>query len=575
MNSVWRKELEALTAKPEERFEAFYKDIAFGTGGLRAVMGPGRNRINHFVVGRITQGLANYLNRHNPDKTPRVCIAFDTRNYGEAFARHTASVLCANGIKVMLFDQTRPTPMLSYAVRKHKADAGIVITASHNTKRYNGYKVYNATGGQLTGEAANEVTEEIERLDYFHDVKTMDRSEAENQGLLTLMKREMDDAYLADQKQWLTRPKYIRKNGNKIRILYTPLHGTGLLPVTSLLSELGFRDVHVVREQRDADGDFPTVYKPNPEDKNVFAIALEQAKSLKPDLIFATDPDADRLGVLSKGAGDAYEILTGTQLGALLTDYIIKARLDCENMPKNPAVVSTIVTGTLAEHICNANNVSYHKVLTGFKYIGEKMDEFKRTDKYSFLFGFEESYGYLTGDSCRDKDAVLTSALVSEAALWYKNEKDMTLWQAMQALYAEYRPVTERLLDYEFLGADGIKTMSAFMDNAREKAGKLIKGESVTFIEDYLTGERTDMSTGEQIKLTLPKSNVLKLFFADGAWLVLRPSGTEPKLKLYLCTDNAFSHGDSLADAEARLEALIDKTVKLLPPDARKHRKPA
>ena len=540
----WRAELEALAGDEPRRTDAFYRDLAFGTGGLRAEIGAGSNRMNHYVVGRATQGLANYLKKEYPgEPNLRACIAYDTRRCSKEFAEHCAKVLRANGIHVYLFAEARPTPMLSFAVRFFAAHTGIVITASHNPKQYNGYKAYNATGGQLTDEAAGAVLAEINALDYFDPLPDGDGEPP------LLLDGKFDEIYYQAIEPFLPRREMSKEHGGNLKLLYSPLHGTGLVPVTQLLARLGYPNVTVVpsQEYQDEAHSFPTVKKPNPEEAEVFAPAIAMAKDLRPDVIFATDPDADRIGVLAQDKAGAYEVLTGTQTGALLADYLIQSYLEQGALPPNPAIVTTIVTGTLAERVCAANGVHTRLVLTGFKYIGEVMDAWKATGEHSFLFGFEESYGYLAGDACRDKDAVLAGALVAEMALAYKR-RGMTLYDALQALYEKYGAVSEDVLNVEAMGAAGAAQIAAWMASLRENYAACLAGEEVVKLEDYLPGLHG-----------LPPADVLKLYLADGSWLVVRPSGTEPKIKLYVCTDKAFAPGTPLEKAKARCAALIEK----------------
>ena len=545
-NDPWRTELEALAHDEPRRTDAFYRDLAFGTGGLRAEIGAGSNRMNHYVVGRATRGLANYLKKEYPGEARlRACVAYDTRRCSKEFAAHCAKVLSANGIQVYLFKDARPTPMLSFAVRHLKAHTGIVITASHNPRQYNGYKAYNATGGQLTDEAAGAVLDEINALDVFDPMPEMSAP-----GEIILLDEAFDEIYYQAIEPSLPRKDMSREQGGSLKLLYSPLHGTGLVPVTSMLDRLGYRDVTVVPSQKyqDEAHSFPTVKKPNPEEPEVFGPAMELAKDLRPDVIFATDPDADRIGVLALDGTGEYTAFTGTQLGALLTDYIIQSYVEEQGgLPPNPAIVTTIVTGTLAERVCAANGAHTQLVLTGFKYIGETMDQWKADGSYSFLFGFEESYGYLAGDACRDKDAVLASALVAEMALYYKR-RGMTLCDALQKLYEKYGAVSEDVLNVEAGGAAGAAQIAAWMAHLRKNYAACLEGETVVNMEDYLTGVDG-----------LPPSDVLKLYLADGSWLVVRPSGTEPKIKLYVCTDKAFAPGAPPEKSMERCAQLIAK----------------
>ena len=556
----WRAELEALAHNEPLRTDAFYKSLAFGTGGLRAEIGAGSNRMNHYTVGRATQGLANYLKREYPATQLKTAIAYDTRRCSKEFAAHAADILSKNGCQVYLFAEPRPTPLLSFAVRQYGCQAGIVITASHNPKEYNGYKVYNSTGGQLTDEASAQVLREIEALDVFEK-----SPRAINPGKLVLLGEETDAVYYAATERFLPRKEMAKQHGDALKLLYSPLHGTGLVPVTGLLARLGYGNITVVPSQakQDAKGSFPFAKKPNPEEKEVFTPAMELAKELRPDIIFATDPDADRIGVLAQDEAGEYAVLTGTQTGALLCDYLIQAAKEAGTLAKNAAAITTIVTGTLAGRVCKANGVAVDLVLTGFKYIGERMDEWKASGAHTFLFGFEESYGYLVGDACRDKDAVVTAALLAEMALYHKLQ-GRTLYQALTALYERYGAVAERLYNVEAKGAAGLSQIAAWMANIRKSYANCLPGEQVIAMEDYLSRERKDIITGETSAMALPQSDVVKLFLADGSWLVLRPSGTEPKIKLYVCTAEAFGPGASLAAAKTRCDELVEKAKGLL-----------
>ena len=541
--NFWRAELEALAGG--DRTDAFYRNLAFGTGGLRAEIGAGSNRMNHYVVGRATQGLANFIKKEYPEVELRACVAYDTRRCSKEFAEHSAEVLRANGVRVYLFRDARPTPMLSFAVRHFGAHTGIVITASHNARQYNGYKAYNATGGQLTDEAAGAVLDEINALDVFDPLP-----ETQTPGEIILLDEAFDELYYRAIEQSLLRKEMGQEHGGELKLLYSPLHGTGLVPVTQMLARLGYTNVTIVPSQKyqDEAHSFPTVKKPNPEEREVFLPAMGMAEELRPDVIFATDPDADRIGVLARDGEGEFAALTGTQLGALLTDYVIRSYIEEKGgLPANPAIVTTIVTGTLAERVCAANGVHTQLVLTGFKYIGEKMDEWKATGARQFLFGFEESYGYLAGDACRDKDAVLASALAAEMALYYKR-KGMTLFGALQALYEKYGAVSEDVLNVEAGGAAGAAQIAGWMANLRGNWAACLPGEEVVKMEDYAAGING-----------LPPSDVLKLYLADGSWLVVRPSGTEPKIKLYVCTDKAFAPGASLKESGRRCAELIEK----------------
>lgn len=525
-----RDELNALQDEGELS-DRFYCDLAFGTGGLRGRMEAGTNRMNLLTVGKATQGLAHYLTRAK--KSPAVCIAYDTRNNSRKFAEQAAMTLCANDIRVHIFDAVHPTPMLSFAVRHLKADAGIVITASHNPKEYNGYKVYGSNGGQITDKDASEIQLEIDRCDIFRDVRKMSLKDAENAGLLRWIGEDIDAPYFSQLSALAMRRDLLRYEAGNLKILYSPLHGTGNIPVRRALRELGFTQVAVVPQQELPDGNFPTAPYPNPEEPSVFELAIEMAEELHPDLIFATDPDCDRIGVLAQKEDGEYALLTGNQMGALLCDYVIRTHRELGTMPEAPAVIKTIVTSDFAKEICRKNNVAMAETLTGFKYIGELADKWEASGEQSFLLGFEESYGYLAGNFVRDKDAVIASALIAEMALWHKS-CGRTLYQALVDLWSEYGFYEDKLLSITMAGQSGQRQIDEIMENLRENYRSLLAGEDVALWEDYRSSTRTRFTDGEREILTLPKSNVVKCIFSSGDWFVLRPSGTEPKIKLYL-----------------------------------------
>jgi phosphoglucomutase len=494
----------------------FWKHLSFGTGGLRGIIGMGTNRMNEFVIRRATQGLADYA-KESGAMAKAICIAYDTRNMSREFAEIAAETLCANRIKVYMFTSTRPTPMLSFAVREKKAFGGICITASHNPREYNGYKVYGADGGQITDEAAARISTFINSYDILAERSRMPLDFArENRLFLDL--DDADAVYYKKVKTLVTRKDLVAENAGRLGILYTPLHGSGNIPVRHILGELGFTNLAVVPEQELPDGEFPTVPYPNPEEPETFLIALEQTRKQGAgvDIILATDPDCDRIGVQARlSHSDSFAPLTGNQIGALLSDYLITAKKELNSLPKNPAIIKTIVTTELARKICEQNDVTLVETLTGFKYIGEKIGKWEKSRRHSFLFGFEESYGYLAGSFVRDKDAVIAAVLICEMALYYKL-KNMTLHCALEALYKKYGKAVEKLISVTLDGADGMEKINAIMTKFRAFEG-------AEKVEDYCTGLRG-----------LPKSDVVKILFKDDSWLAVRPSGTEPKIKFYL-----------------------------------------
>lgn len=552
------RELREIQHNPPAIADRFWKDLAFGTGGLRGELGAGTNRMNLYTVGRATQGLAAYL--LGQTATPSVCIAYDTRLFSLEFARLAAWILCANGIRTFLFDDVRPTPMLSFAVRRLGADAGIVITASHNPKQYNGYKVYGPNGGQITQQAADAIQQQINRGEPLLDVRRFSDEQAMASGLLHRMGEEIDAAYYEQVKSLVLRRALVQELAPTMKILYTPLHGTGNIPVRRVLRELGFSQVAVVAEQEGPDGNFPTVPFPNPEDPAVFALAIEQAKTERPDLIFATDPDCDRIGVLVREEAEDFRVLTGNQVGVLLCDYLIRTQKELGGLPANPGVIKTIVTSDMAKAICRAHGVHLEETLTGFKFIGEKIGEWEASAGPAFLFGFEESYGYLSGSFVRDKDAVIAAVLIAEMALYHRRA-GLTLPQALDALYRQYGYYRESLVTVSLPGQEGQRQMETILCHLRENYRTVFAGKGLSAVEDYRSGRRVSVRRNTAERLALPCSDVLKFIFDDDSWIVVRPSGTEAKMKLYLS-----ARASDRAAAETRLEALEALGRSLLSP---------
>ena len=516
ISSQLREELLKIKNDNSAITDRFWKHLSFGTGGLRGIIGAGINRMNEPVIRRVTKGLADYVKENNGKS---ICIAYDTRNMSREFAEFAAETLCADGIKVYLFTDVRPTPMLSFAVREKNAFAGIVITASHNPREYNGYKVYGADGGQITDEAAQAISTHINKYNILSETPRIPLIKARENGLLFDLDN-IDFSYYNKVKSLVVRSDIVIKYAKKLNILYTPLHGSGNIPVRRVLKELGFINLSIVKEQELPDGSFPTVPRPNPEEPETFALALEQANNQ--DIIIATDPDCDRIGVYSRIKSGKYAPLSGNQIGVLLCDYLITAKKETGTLRKNPAVIKTIVTTELARKICEQNNIALIETLTGFKYIGEKIGEWEQTNEHSFLFGFEESYGYLAGDFVRDKDAVIAAALICEMALYYKL-KEKTLHDALEDLHVKYGYTDEKLISVNLDGADGMKKINAIMNMFRGDTMELMLNEKIEAVEDYLEGLQG-----------LPKADVIKVIFADGCWFAVRPSGTEPKIKFYL-----------------------------------------
>lgn len=547
--------LEALSHNQEEKNDCFWRELAFGTGGLRGKIGVGSNRMNVYTVAKATLGLARYL--LGSGKNPSVAIAYDTRNFSREFAATAAGVLAGAGVAVYLYEDVRPTPMLSFAVRHLSATAGIVITASHNPKEYNGYKVYGFDGGQITDQAAAAILQEISGVDPFSDCTLPDIGDVFSLPGVTKIGEAVDAAYFFKLSGLVCDRTLVKDHAKELSILYSPLHGAGNMPVRRILRELGFTNVSVVPQQEHPDGNFPTCPYPNPEEPGVFALAKAMAQNTSPDLIFATDPDCDRIGALVQDQSGAFTVLSGNQMGVLLCDYLIGSRLRTGEMPKNPAVIKTIVTSDMVRNICLQNGVTLFEVLTGFKYIGELVGQWEQSGDYSFLLGFEESYGYLAGDFVRDKDAVIAAALIAEMALYHKRQ-GRTLFEALQALYRQYGYFYEELVSVTLPGQEGQQRIEKIMKDLRENYPVLLAPLGALTLEDYKRSVRI-LSTGETEALTLPASNVLKFILPDGTWLVVRPSGTEPKIKLYLC-----ARGSTMEAAKARARQLLGAIEGLL-----------
>lgn len=544
-------ELNEISGNEKEIEERFYKTLEFGTAGLRGIIGAGPNRMNSYVVGQATQGLANQLIKTNPkDAELSVAIAYDSRIKSDEFAKTSAAILAANGIKVYLFEELKPVPELSFTVRYKHATAGIVITASHNPAKYNGYKVYGADGAQLNPELAAIVLEEIENTDIFSGVKTCDFDKAVKGGMIVMIGDDVEEAYLDCVQAQCINPELVREKGDTLKFVYTPFHGTGNKPVRKILKRIGFDNVVVVKEQEMPDGRFPTVKSPNPENKEGFTLAIGYAKECGADLIIGTDPDADRVGIIVKNKDGEYTNFTGNQVGALLTEYILSSLKERGQLPDDGYIVKTIVTTNLVKAICGAYGVEMKEVLTGFKFIGEKIKESEQTGIGTYLFGFEESYGYLKGTYARDKDAVVATMLIAEMTLYYR-EKGITLSEQMENIYKKYGYYIEYVESVVMEGMDGSAKISGIMDNLRADTPKVVAGKKVTAVRDYKTSVRTDIASGNTEKILLPKSDVVYLELEDGNNFVVRPSGTEPKIKLY-----CLMRGKDKAEAEALVEAV-------------------
>ncbi len=543
-DAATRAELSALTDEKEIE-DRFYKQLSFGTGGLRGIIGAGTNRMNVYTVGKASQGLANFINSQT--KNGSVAIAYDSRIMSPEFALDSALIFAANGIKAYLFESLRPTPELSFAIRELKATAGIVITASHNPPQYNGYKVYWSDGGQIVPPYDKLIISEVNKIEDYSAIKRITESEAKSRGLLEVIGKDIDDKYISAVKSTVINGDIIKEYADKLTIVYTPLNGTGNMPVRRVLSELGFKKVYTVSEQENPDGAFPTLEYPNPEDKKAFTYALALAEKTNADIVLATDPDADRLGIYAKDAlSGEYMPFTGNMSGLLIAEYELSQKLEKGLLPvvrKNAALVTTVVSSKMAYDIANEYGLTVIEVLTGFKYIGEQIKLFEQAKAANggaldykkgalqFEFGFEESYGCLVGTHSRDKDAVVAVTALCEAAAYYKS-KGLTLCDQMRNIYKKYGYYLEDLESITLKGADGAQKINAVMERLRNNPPENIGGLKVVAVRDYAASLRTDKSGGEQSAIKLPKSNVL-YFELDGGWCCARPSGTEPKIKFY------------------------------------------
>ncbi len=545
-----KAELKALEGDEKEIEDRFYCQLEFGTGGLRGVIGAGTNRMNIYTVRQATQGLANYI-MEQQGQEKGVAIAYDSRRMSPEFAKEAALCLNGNGIRTYLFESLRPTPELSFAVRQLGCISGIVITASHNPREYNGYKVYWEDGAQITPPHDKNILAKVAGVTEFSQVRTMSEEDAKAAGLFRVIGKEIDDLYMEQLKAQSIHPEMIPEAAKNIKIVYTPLHGTGNLPVRRVLKELGFEQVYVVPEQELPDGNFPTVSYPNPEDEKAWTLALDLAKEKDADIVLATDPDADRLGVYAKDTKTGeYVSFTGNMSGMLIAEYILRERTKTGTMPENPALVETIVTTDMAKAIAADYGTALIEVLTGFKYIGEQIKMFEQSKSHHYVFGLEESYGCLAGTYARDKDACVAVMILCEVAAYYKTQ-GKTLWDAMVDMYEKYGYYKEGLATLTLKGIDGAEKIQAMMSSQRENPPKEIGGLKVLAVRDYKADTRRDMRTGEVTATGLPSSNVLYYELEDNAWCCVRPSGTEPKIKYYFGVK-----GSSLEDASEKLERL-------------------
>ncbi len=546
-----KNELRKIKGNNKEIEDRFYKELEFGTAGLRGIIGAGTNRMNKYTVGKATQGLANFIKKENAQKRG-VVIAYDSRHMSKEFSEIAALCLNANGIKSYVFESLRPVPELSFAVRELNAIAGIMITASHNPPKYNGYKVYWEDGAQITAPKDKQIIEEVKNIKNYSEIKSMNEEDAINSNLYHVIGNEIDDKYIEALKKQILNPEVIKRQKD-LKIVYTPLHGTGNVPVRRILKEIGFENINVVKEQEMPDGDFPTVEYPNPEDKKAFKLALELAEKINGEIILATDPDADRLGVYAKDTKTGeYMPFTGNMSALLIAEYILSQKKEKNTLPKNGAMIKSIVSSTLANAICKEYNIKLFDVLTGFKYIGEKIKEFEESKEYEYVFGFEESYGCLVGTHARDKDSIVAVMLLCEAAAYYK-EKGLTLWEQMINIYKKYGYYKEGIVSVTLEGVDGAEKIKEIMKEFRKNPPTKLGNYEVIKIRDYETSILTDCKTDKTEKIELPQSNVLYYELENDGWCCVRPSGTEPKIKYYIGVK-----GNSIEDANNKMQEIED-----------------
>lgn len=551
-----KEELKSIKGNEEEILDRFYRCLEFGTAGLRGVIGAGTNRMNYYTVCQATQGLSDFLNKHF--ENPSIAIGYDSRIKSDYFSIEAAKVLAANGVKVYLYRELQPTPCLSFAIRYFKTSSGIILTASHNPAKYNGYKCYNANGYQMTDEEANETYEFIKKVDYFTGIKTMDFDEAVEKGLIEYMGDEVIDAFLDEVIKQCVNPDIIANAG--LKVIYTPLNGTGNKPVRKILDRIGVKDVYVVPEQEMPDGNFPTCPFPNPEIKQAFECALKMAEDIQPDLLLATDPDCDRVGIAVKDGNGGYKLMSGNEVGAMMLNYLLSQKKEKGLLSENSIAVKSFVSTDLAEVIAKKYNCTFKNLLTGFKYIGELITQLESEGKADdFVMGFEESYGYLAGTHARDKDAVVASMLICEMAAYYKAQ-GKSLAEVMDSIYDEFGYYFNTVSSYTFEGASGMEKMAAIMDGLRADAPKSFGGMEVTVVDDYKTSVSTNLTDSSSKTIELPKSNVLAYTLTDGNKIIVRPSGTEPKIKAYITAigkdrEQAQLIADKLlADADALMK---------------------
>ena len=553
-----KKELANIKGNNEEIKDRFYKDLEFGTAGLRGIIGAGTNRMNYYTVGKATQGLANFIIKEKGENQG-VAIAYDSRRMSPEFSKRAALILNANGIKTYLFDSLRPTPELSFAVRELGCIAGIVITASHNPPEDNGYKVYWADGAQIIAPKDKQIITEVNNIEDYSEIKLINEEEAKNKGLFNIIGKEIDDRYMEELHKLVLNPEAIKEMAKDIKIVYTPFNGTGNLPARRILDELGFENVYVVPEQEMPDGEFTTLAYPNPEDPKAFELALKLAKEVDADIVLATDPDADRLGVYAKDVKTGeYKAFTGNMSGLLIAEYQLSQRKEKGLLPQNGVLIKTIVSSNMADQMVKEYNIELIEVLTGFKYIGEQIRVFEQNHKYEYIFGYEESYGCLVGTHARDKDAIVAIMALCEATAYYKKH-GLTLWDQMINIYNKYGYYREDLASITLKGADGATKIQNMMSKMRNNPPVRIGRWDVKAVRDYRIQERKEMMTGNTSKIDLPTSNVLYYELSNDSWCCVRPSGTEPKIKFYIGVK-----GNSLEDSKQQVEELKAEVLKLI-----------
>lgn len=553
-----KKELQSISGNEAEIQDRFYKDLEFGTAGLRGVIGAGTNRMNLYTVRKATQGLANFIIKQNGQERG-VAIAYDSRHMSTEFSREAALVLNANGIKTYIFDTLRPTPELSFTIRELGCISGIIITASHNPPEYNGYKVYWEDGAQIVAPIDKGIIDEVNSITDFATIKTMSLEEAKSKGLYNILSTEIDDKYIEELKKLLVHPELIKQEANNIKIVYTPLHGTGNVLVQRILKEIGFTNVYIVKEQELPDGDFPTVSYPNPEDPNAFKLALNLAKEKDADIVLANDPDADRLGVYVKDASTGeYIQFNGNMTGNLICEYILSQKKATNTLPSNAAVIKSIVSSNLTDVICQAYNVKMFEALTGFKNIAKVIRDFEEQHSFDCVFSYEESYGCIIGTHARDKDGIVAVMCLCEAVAYYKT-LGLTLWDQMKKMYEKYGYYVEGQHSLVLKGAEGAEKIKEMMTNVRNNPPKAFGEYEVTKFADYQTSKSIDYNTNVESNIDQPKSNVLYFDLNNNAWCCVRPSGTEPKIKFYIGVK-----GTSLSDANEKLEKLKKDVLESL-----------